>query len=75
MPEPNEVKEGGATEGQDDAMKEGGEIQEEKKDATASKWEQLDDLGLPIVDKDKDPETYKEVEIVRGLIKQERTHG
>ena len=41
----------------------------------AHKWDQLDDMGLPIIDKDKDPETWKEVEIVRTLVKQERSHG
>lgn len=41
----------------------------------APKWDQLDDMGLPIIDKDKDPETAKEVEIVRNLVKQERSHG
>ena len=32
-------------------------------------------MGLPIVDKEKDPQLSKEVEIVRTLIKQERSHG
>ena len=32
-------------------------------------------MGLPIIDKAKDPETAKEVEIVRTLVKQERSHG
>jgi hypothetical protein len=41
----------------------------------ANKWEQLDETGLPIIDKEKDPETWKEVEYVRKLIKQERSHG
>jgi len=33
-----------------------------------NKWDQLDDTGLPVIDKDKDPETWKEVEYVRKLI-------
>ena len=32
-------------------------------------------MGLPIIDKAKDPETAKEVEIVRALVLQERSHG
>ena len=38
-------------------------------EAAAPKWDQLDDMGLPIIDKAKDPETAKEVEIVRTIIK------
>lgn len=44
-------------------------------DGQASKWDKLDDMGLPIIDKEKDPETAKEVEIVRSLVIQERSHG
>jgi len=43
--------------------------------AAAPKWDQLDEMGLPIIDKAKDPQTAKEVEIVRNLVKQERSHG
>lgn len=32
-------------------------------------------MGLPVIDKQKDPQTAKEVEIVRALVKQERSHG
>jgi len=32
-------------------------------------------MGLPIIDKAKDPETAKEVEIVRSLVHQEKSHG
>lgn len=32
-------------------------------------------MGLPIIDKEKDPETWKEVEYIRNLIQQERSHG
>lgn len=32
-------------------------------------------MGLPVIDKQKDPKTAKEVEVVRGLVKQERSHG
>lgn len=49
------------------------EVQEEE--VAAHKWDNLDDLGLPIIDKNQDPQTYAEVEIVRTLVKQERSHG
>ena len=32
------------------------------------KWDRLDEMGLPIIDKIYDPVTAKEVEIVRTLI-------
>jgi len=32
-------------------------------------------MGLPVIDKQKDPKTAKEVEVVRALVKQERSHG
>lgn len=48
---------------------------EENGQVAAPKWDQLDDMGLPVIDKAKDPETWKEVELVRGLVKQERSHG
>lgn len=47
----------------------------ENGEVVAPKWDQLDDMGLPVIDKAKDPQTAKEVEIVRTLIKQERSHG
>lgn len=34
----------------------------------APKWDQLDEMGLPVIDKQKDPETAREVEIVRSLV-------
>lgn len=40
-----------------------------KTDEAAPKWDKVDDLGLPIVDKDKEPELAKEVEVVRTLVK------
>lgn len=64
-------------EGQLNIIKEGGEAETNKVThepdqngkVAAPKWDQLDDMGLPIIDKAKDPETAKEVEIVRTLIK------
>lgn len=41
----------------------------------SKKWEKYDELGLPVIDKEKDPQTAKEVAIVRKLIIQERSHG
>lgn len=72
-PNPNEIKEGGTGEGTPDNKVAAVEVKEE--DVAAKKWEHVDDMGLPIVDKEKDPLTHKEVEIVRTLIKQERSHG
>lgn len=40
-----------------------------KVDEAAPKWDKVDDLGLPIVDKVKEPELAKEVEVVRTLVK------
>lgn len=34
-----------------------------------------DEWGLPIVSQDEDPQLWKETNIVRTLIKQERSHG
>ena len=39
------------------------------------KLEKLDEMGLPVIDKIRDPKTASEVEIVRKLIIQERSHG
>lgn len=51
------------------------EIENEKSEVVAPQWDQLDEMGLPVIDKAKDPKTAKEVEIVRTLVKQERSHG
>jgi hypothetical protein len=36
---------------------------------------EYDDMGLPKVDAKEDAEFHKEVELVRKLVKQERSHG
>ena len=89
LPEPGDEKEDG-TKDKAGADKEGGEgadaIKEEKAAgepatengtalSTVKADAKKDEYGLPIVSQDEDPELWKEANIVRTLIKQERSHG
>ena len=52
----------------------------EDEDAAVRVWEELDkfpkdEYGLPEIDEAQYPTEYKEVAIVRTLVKQERSHG
>jgi len=63
----NIIKEGGEEEAPD--LKKVSNAPDKNGEAAAPQWDQLDDMGLPIIDKNKDPDTWKEVEIVRTLVK------